>query len=421
MDEFKIIPINVGHGESILVCINHNDRKFNLLVDGGSYCKSTDAYNKPVFHVENIKRIAQTTDLHGLVVSHVDDDHIGGIIHIIREWKKLDQERNFFLIFNDYIDHSISFSQGEVLIDEIEQLQKNQNINIRILNTYSKRYISANRWIQKYLYTLPIQVLSIFQRKMLPEKRSDYIYLTLLTPGKKEINSLMQEWKKYKIGKQKGKKTSANGKIINDSSISLLLEYDGHTILFTGDSSIELIRHKLNELSKVINHIDYINLCHHGAAENNRGILELLEEYKCGNVFASTNSVRYPEHPSLFMLYKIIRNSGTKIYLTNELLCLGQRPKWNLVNSKVFSGGPNVEGNINTIVQNLEAMEFPPDQQNLEKFVEGMKDKLVVNSSGKIIMDVDKLIEAFCAQIKDELEKAIGDGKIICKQEYIAI
>ena len=66
-------------------------------------------------------------------------------------------------------------------------------------------------------------------------------------------------------------------------------------------------------------------------------------------------------------------------------------------------------------------MEFPPDQQNLEKFVEGMKDKLVVNSSGKIIMDVDKLIEAFCAQIKDELEKAIGDGKIICKQEYIAI
>ncbi|MCI9218289.1 MAG: hypothetical protein HFH94_00885 [Lachnospiraceae bacterium] len=44
MDEFKIIPINVGHGESILVCINHNDRKFNLLVDGGSYCKSTDAY-----------------------------------------------------------------------------------------------------------------------------------------------------------------------------------------------------------------------------------------------------------------------------------------------------------------------------------------------------------------------------------------
>ena len=171
----------------------------------------------------------------------------------------------------------------------------------------------------------------------------------------------------------------------------------------------------------MINRIDYINLCHHGAAENNRGILELLEEYKCGNVFASTNSVRYPEHPSLFMLYKIIRNSGTKIYLTNELLCLGQRPKWNLVNSKVFSGGPNVEGNINTIVQNLEAMEFPPDQQNLEKFVEGMKDKLVVNSSGKIIMDVDKLIEAFCAQIKDELEKAIGDGKIICKQEYIAI
>lgn len=422
MDEFKIVPINVGHGESILVCISHNDKKFNLLVDGGSYRKSTDAYNEPVYHVENMKRIARVTDLHGLVVSHVDDDHIGGIIHIIREWKKLDQERNFFLIFNDYIDHSISFSQGEALINEIEQLQKNLNVNIQILNTYSKRYISANRWIQKYLCTLPIQVLSIFQRKMLPEKRSDYIYLTLLTPGKKEINALMQEWKKYKISKQKGKKASDNGKIINDASISFLLEYDEHTILFTGDSSIKLIRHKINELSKVISHMDYINLCHHGAAENNRGILELIEEYKCANVFASTNSVRYPEHPSLFMLYKLIkRNPGIKIYLTNELPCLEQRPEWDLVNSKFFSWGSNADRNIKVIVQNMEAMEFPPDQSNLEEFVKGMKDKLDVIPSGEIIVDKDKLIEAFCAQIRGELEKAIVNGKIICKQKYISI
>ena len=66
--------------------------------------------------------------------------------------------------------------------------------------------------------------------------------MTLLTPGIKEIKDVMEEWKKDKQRRQDGKKGSANGKIINDSSISFLLEYDNYTILFTGDSSIKLIK-----------------------------------------------------------------------------------------------------------------------------------------------------------------------------------
>lgn len=423
MDEFKILPINVGHGESILVRICHNDKEFNLLIDGGSYCESTDAYKRPVYNVESMQEIAQSIVLHGLVVSHVDDDHIGGIIHIIKEWKRMDHERNFFLIFNDYIDHSISFSQGEQMINEITKLQEKENINIQIVNTYSKRYISVNRWIQKSLYTLPMQVLSIFQRKMLPDKENDHIYLTLLTPGKKEINALMQEWKKDKERREEGKKGSANGKIINDSSISFLLEYDGRTILFTGDSSIELIRNKLDELCKVVKHIDLINLCHHGAAINNRGILELIEKYGCNNVFASTNSVRHPKHPCLFMLYKLVKtNPGLRIYLTNKMPCLVQPPEWELANSKVFSMVSNADRNIKIMIQNLTTMDFPPDKENLEKFVGEIKDKLELGSGDKVEINTNKLVEAFCAQIKEELEKAIEKGKIVCiTKPYITI
>lgn len=315
--ENKIIIrlINVGHGESILVCICYNDKKFNLLIDGGSYGGSRNAFNESVFNVEKMRKIARETDLHGLVVSHVDDDHIGGILRIIEEWKKEGKERNFFLVFNDYIDHSISFSQGEKLINEIKKLQRVENVHVRIINTYSERYISANSWIQKYLYTLPVQILSIFQRKMLSEKKSDHVYLTFLMPGKKEINELMQEWKEDKASRERGERRTAGGRIKNDSSIVLLLECGKRTVLFTGDSSIKLIRNKLDELYKVVKHIDLINLCHHGAAENNKGILDLMEKYKCDKVFASTNSVNHPEHPCLFMLYKLIKKvPNVKIY-----------------------------------------------------------------------------------------------------------
>lgn len=423
MEEFKIIPINVGHGESILVCICHNGKEFNLLIDGGSYCRSTDAYKRPIYNVESMKDIARSIVLHGLVVSHVDDDHIGGIIHIIKEWKRLDCERNFFLIFNDYIDHSISFSQGEVLINEIMKLQEKENMNIQIVNTYSKRYISANRWIQKYLSTLPLQVLSIFQRKMLLEKKNDYIYLTLLTPGKKEINALMQEWKKDKVRRGQGKRSSANGRIINDSSIAFLLEYGGRTVLFTGDSSIELIRSKLDELNKVIKHINSVNLCHHGAAENNGGILDFIKNYGCDNVFASTNSVKYLKHPCLFMLYKLVKTyPGLKIYLTNKLPCLEQQPEWDLADSKVFSMGNNADTNTKKMICNLIEMEFPPDQRNFEKFVGTIKNKFELDSGHKIEINKDKLVEAYCAEIKEELERAIENGKIVyLTKSYIAI
>ncbi len=321
MNQFIIKPLNVGHGESSFLHICQDDREFNLLVDGGSYRKSKDSHEKPIDSIETVKEVGRKNVLHGLVVSHVDDDHIGGLIHLLKEWKKTAEERNFFLIFNDYIDHTISFTQGEQLINEVKQLQKKENVDIKLINTYSKRYVHVNDWIQKNLDTLPVYVQSIFQRKMLAEKKKNTVYITLLTPGKKEINDVMQEWKKDKINRTQGKRSSYNGKIVNKSSISFLIEYNCSTVLLTGDTSIELIRDKLEELSKQILQIDYINLCHHGAADNNKGILEMVERYKCRGVFASTNSVTHPEHPDMSTLCELLREYPKLIiYLTNDLL-----------------------------------------------------------------------------------------------------
>ena len=324
MNQFIIEPLNVGHGECIFLSICQEGRKFNLLVDGGSYKKSKDSYNREVFNIENVKEVGRRNTLHGLVVSHVDDDHIGGLIHIMKEWRKTDEERNFFLIFNDYIDHTISFSQGELLINEVKQLQKKENVDIKLINTYSKRYMHVNDWIQRNLDTLPVYVQSIFQRKILAEKKKNTIYITLLTPGKKEINDVMQEWKKDKIRRAQGKKSSYDGKIINKSSISFLIEYNASTVLLTGDSSIELIQSKLDELKRQISRINYINLCHHGARDNNTGIVEMVKRYRCQGVFVSTNSVGHPEHPDLPTLRDLLNGCPQlKIYLTNDLLSSG--------------------------------------------------------------------------------------------------
>lgn len=407
MDCFLIKPLNVGHGESILIYVCHGSREFSLLVDGGSYGKSVGADNSPVHNVELLKDIGKNRTLHGLVVSHVDDDHIGGIIHVIRELKRVDEAKNFFLIFNDYIDHSISFTQGEKLINEIKCLQKRENFNVKLVNTYSKRYIHVDTWIEKNLNTMPLHVLSIFQRKMLFKKRKNNIYITMLAPGKKEIKDLMKEWKKDKIKREEGKKYSANSNIINKSSISLLIEYNGDSVLLTGDSTIELIKSKLDELGGKITHINYINLCHHGAGRNNRGILELIKNFNCDNVFLSTNSVKHPEHPCLSMLFQLLKlNTKLKIYLTNKLLFQEVFPEWESLNDKMSlqSDSQSPDNAAEIIFNKIENLEFPISEKNLKNILYEEKDK-----STEIRVDLKQL----CKKIKYQLTEAMNSGRII--------
>lgn len=229
----------------------------------------------------------------------------------------------------------------------------------------------------------------------------------MLAPGKKEIKDLMKEWKKDKIKREEGKKYSANSNIINKSSISLLIEYNGDSVLLTGDSTIELIKSKLDELGGKITHINYINLCHHGAGRNNRGILELIKNFNCDNVFLSTNSVKHPEHPCLSMLFQLLKlNTKLKIYLTNKLLFQEVFPEWESLNDKMSlqSDSQSPDNAAEIIFNKIENLEFPISEKNLKNILYEEKDK-----STEIRVDLKQL----CKKIKYQLTEAMNSGRII--------
>ena len=98
----KIYNFQVGQADCILVHfeehideIEPNDvtekRYFNLLIDG--------AYKKDKIH----KKLCDELDkesIQGSVVTHVDEDHISGIIGLVEKKKKMIE--NAFLLFNKY-------------------------------------------------------------------------------------------------------------------------------------------------------------------------------------------------------------------------------------------------------------------------------------------------------------------------------
>ncbi len=406
--------LNVGHGECIYLKIMYNEKEFGIMVDGGSQNNSSDSHGNCIESKQAVIEFAKKNALHAIVVSHVDDDHIGGILNIIRDWKENKIQKNFYLIFNDYIDHCIAFSQAETLMDEIEKLKKQQGIEVRVINTYSKRYTNAGKWGKVNLDTLPIEFLSTFQRRLLKNKDKNKIYITLLTPGKEEINAVMGAWGEVK---EKNKKKEGYDMIKNNASISFLLEYGGKTILFSGDSSVYLIKQKLLELDKKIEHIDYFNLCHHGAYQNNIGIQELLKKYECHNIFFSTNSVKYPEHPNLFLLYSLLKGDmQLKIFMSNPLRYEKENIEKcfekNLENKNVEcsedlkkpeqmeSFCKELANRIGTI--NLESnMKYPIHYQNLNELMNNVANELGLSKKRQSISKDEMIL------IKEYLEEVI--------------
>ena len=92
---------DVGRADCFLIDLDG----FLLLVDGG-YAGT----------MSNIIKSNDLQDLDGIILTHIDCDHISGIISLLENdlfREKILKKDNFFVVFNEYIDPStISYQQG---------------------------------------------------------------------------------------------------------------------------------------------------------------------------------------------------------------------------------------------------------------------------------------------------------------------
>lgn len=86
----EIQILKAGYGDSIFLSIKRESSEYNILIDGGLSATYYDAKNKrspngPLKRLlDGLKADGRCIDL--LIVTHVDDDHIGGI----RKWFEMD-------------------------------------------------------------------------------------------------------------------------------------------------------------------------------------------------------------------------------------------------------------------------------------------------------------------------------------------
>lgn len=255
----KIQNVGTNHGDCFFIEIENDLSKCIIMVDGRKGDKKSFA--------EIEKEILKYKSIDYLIVTHIDADHIKGILKIFK-LPQTDPVRQAFtntIILYNYIKKTtISYSQAL----EFEKLIQDNKVVSTINNDYC-------------MYSSPcLKILSAEKRKNLDPREQDgfnYAVLTLLHPDREGIEQVCKDYIKHP-------KTSTPS-IVNRNSIVFMLEYGKHIALFTGDCYMQNIAGKIDQLKNMkeeggYREIDVIKMPHHGSKENNEGLVDFARNHR---------------------------------------------------------------------------------------------------------------------------------------------
>jgi Metallo-beta-lactamase superfamily len=263
-----------------------DDKRHYFLIDGGPASTYAAHLKK---ELQNIKAKRGKLDL--LIVSHIDNDHINGLLNMMAE---LQAQRN------DNAEETIdiealwynAFGQTIGKGNDIEHrlnniLSRTRGIDSTIGNTTTTvtRGIREGQDLNRYAQDLGIPINPNFNYDTLtvddiPDQlKFDDLSLHVVGPTKKNLDELKKMWIDW-LDKYEGSilhrdsriAIQADRSIPNLSSIMFIAEENGKRILLTGDGLGDHLLQGLKQSnmldSKGSMHVDVLKIPHHGSERN---------------------------------------------------------------------------------------------------------------------------------------------------------
>ena len=320
---FELTMLKASEGDCLLLSYGDAGALKHILIDGG---RSGD-YPRLRNRLEALNRASRSLEL--LVVSHIDADHIDGIVCLLQDPKPPIGIKEIWFNGFDALDklETMGFRAGDELSDLLRA--GNHKVNDR----FGGEAVTAE-------HTSPIEL-------------DGGLKITLLSPELAKLSTLRTEWENWRVAELAEKararqeeeeaaviaKAAAAGLEVfgkrtmpavldvdkladsysvidreppNGSSIAFIAEYEGRSVLLGADAHPDTLVRTLQKMLKGDQkrlHLDLFKVSHHGSRKNvTRELLELME---CSRFAVSTNGARFG-HPDPEAIAGLIKYSSGK-------------------------------------------------------------------------------------------------------------
>ncbi|PSU95075.1 ComEC/Rec2 family competence protein [Photobacterium kishitanii] len=353
MVKIKMYPAR--EGDAFLIKLGRK----NIVIDMGL----NETYEKYIKQdISSIKELGESIDL--LIVTHVDNDHIMGVISLLEDNETSENPIEIKEIWHNSYRH-LGFDKisGELPNTEKKILTKlvRSNQNPKLGNGISEVKIDEGITLASLLYRNKLNWNTSISNYIVSNESDDVrldedTKIKIISPNSKKIAILREKWKdvlesekyNFKITDDKlfddayemymksknnnfeikgisnetdidfdelVKKKNKDKSPTNGSSIALIIESKNKRLLFLGDSHEDNIYEELDILKKNGESLDFdvVKLSHHGS---NANVSERFLNLISAKIFLISTNGRYA-HPSLSTIAKVIKCHPKSQIITN--------------------------------------------------------------------------------------------------------
>ena len=323
--------VQAEFGDCFILESKIDKKSTNILIDGGPY----QTYEKHLKHA--LQKLLLNGKLDLMVLSHIDNDHIIGLLDLLVEIKNQRESRTKELVKIEKIWHNSFNDLLEIPVEPKKLLEsifigKDIVKNLKTSESLVIKGFQQGTDLTKLANLLKIPVNPDFDRTIVLNDKTKSIRLNDITiqlfgPTKENVNKLQKEWNKWSR-KSKTEETVArllqilDKSVPNLASITFLVKINNKKILFTGDGlGYEIVdmlskNEMLDKKGKF--YVDVLKVPHHGSDRNTSA--EFFDTIYANYYIISANG--RDDNPSLSTLRWIIESGKSfkgskKIVFTN--------------------------------------------------------------------------------------------------------
>lgn len=284
------------HGDCIFITITSEGEEERILIDGGPAATFSSGVQGELRNLL-LELEEQNKKIDLVILTHIDDDHIGGLIKAFEAKDGITKLAKKVLFNSGRLIHNYFNVKHAPEKDIIGNFNQSQNTSVDQGNTLEKLLENKGIWHDK----------AISQGD---EYYLNHCKLHFLSPNEKELEKLLGKWESEQLSsftsaskkdwKLRYNELLSQDEFIEDksktngSSLSFILNVNEKNYLFLGDSHPStIVEGLINYGCKQENPLQ-VELCkvsHHGSKGNTN--LELLSLIDCPRYIISTDGSRH--------------------------------------------------------------------------------------------------------------------------------